>query len=89
MLLCGMQVMTDDLAAAVATLQQALAVYRDLGDRAGQADAINSLGFVYELTGQYPMPPPPATSRRWGYSAISVTGAAKPTPSTDWASSTR
>jgi DNA-binding SARP family transcriptional activator/tetratricopeptide (TPR) repeat protein len=55
MLLCGVQVMTNDLAAAVVTLRQALAVYRDLGDRAGQADAINSLGFVHELTCQYPL----------------------------------
>jgi DNA-binding SARP family transcriptional activator len=55
MLLCAVQVMTNDLAAAMATSQQALAVYRDLGDRAGQADAINSLGFVHELTSQYPL----------------------------------
>ena len=46
--------MTDDFAAAVATLQQALALYRDLGDQAGQADALNGLGWVHRLTGDYP-----------------------------------
>ena len=52
MRLSGMQVMTSDVAAA-ATLQQALELYQGLGDRVGQAEATNAIGFVHQLTGNY------------------------------------
>jgi DNA-binding SARP family transcriptional activator/tetratricopeptide (TPR) repeat protein len=42
----------DDPAAAV-TLAQALALYRDLGDLPGQAEALNQLGFLHTLAGDY------------------------------------
>ena len=76
--------MTNDFAAAAATLKQSLALYRDLGDRAGQADALNGLGIC---TGSpaTTRPPPPATSRRWNCSATPATGAARRRPSTSWA----
>ena len=35
-------------------MQESLALYRDLGDHGGQADALNGLGRVYWLTGDYP-----------------------------------
>jgi len=44
MLLGGMQVMTGDMTAATAAVEQALELFSDLGGRVGQGDAINSLG---------------------------------------------
>ena len=38
----------------VQVLQEALAIYRDLGDRLGQANALHYLGNVRRLTGDYP-----------------------------------
>ncbi len=49
-----MQIMTRDFAAAEATLQQTLALHRDLGDQGVQADALNGLGRVFWLTADYP-----------------------------------
>ena len=46
--------LTGDFPAAAASHQQALALYRDLGHRVGQALAINSLGTVQMRTGDYP-----------------------------------
>jgi tetratricopeptide (TPR) repeat protein len=51
--LANMQALTSDLASAAATFQQAQAVYRDLGDRAGQADAVNGLGFAQSRTSRF------------------------------------
>jgi tetratricopeptide (TPR) repeat protein/DNA-binding XRE family transcriptional regulator len=48
------QIDTSDFSAAEVTLQQALALHRDLDDRGGQADALNALGRVYWPTGDYP-----------------------------------
>ena len=49
-----MQCETGEYPAAAASHQQALALYRDLGHRAGQALALNNLGTVQALTGDYP-----------------------------------
>ena len=46
--------LTGDYPAAAASRQQALALFRDLGNRRGQADALNDLGVVQQLTGDYP-----------------------------------
>jgi DNA-binding SARP family transcriptional activator len=54
MQLSRMQIMTSDLAAAAAALQQALELYQGMGDRAGQAEATNAIGFAHQLTGNYP-----------------------------------
>ena len=35
-------------------LQEALGIYRDLGDRLGQANALSGLGLVRRATGDYP-----------------------------------
>jgi hypothetical protein len=48
-----MQIMTGGFAAATATSQQALALYHDLGDQAGQAEAISNLGFARYVTDDY------------------------------------
>jgi hypothetical protein len=48
MLLSDIQVWTGDSAAAAAA-DQALALFRDLGDRAGQGDALNGLGIAEAL----------------------------------------
>ena len=45
---------TGDYPAAAASQQQALALFRDLGDRPGQAYALNDLGLVQQQTGDYP-----------------------------------
>ena len=64
--------------AAAASLARALALYRDVGDRPGQADALNELGFLRVLTGDYPA----ATASHQQALATgprhSVTGAARP-----------
>ena len=49
-----LQRLTGDYLAAAASTQQALKQYRDLGDRSGQAHALNQLGLVQQLTGDYP-----------------------------------
>ena len=49
-----MQRLTGDYPAAAASQQQALELFRDLGDRLGQASALNELGIVQQLTGDYP-----------------------------------
>ena len=49
-----MQQLTGDYPAAAASQQQALALFRDLGDLHGQADALNCLGVVQQETGDYP-----------------------------------
>ena len=71
-LLFALHFMTNDRVAAVATSRQALAQYCHLGDRVGQADAINRLGFMYRLSGDYrpeesPCGPSPGLggSQRW------------------------
>jgi tetratricopeptide (TPR) repeat protein len=43
-----------DYPAAAASLAQALALYRDLGDLPSQAHALNQLGFLHIETGDYP-----------------------------------
>ena len=48
-----MECLTGDYPAAAASHRQALALYRDLGDRRGQAYALNHLGVVRRLTGDY------------------------------------
>ena len=37
---------------ATSHLQQALALFREIGDRSGEAEALNGLGKVFFLTGQ-------------------------------------
>ena len=49
-----MQKLTGDYPAAAATLQQALALSRDIGDRHQQAWALDELGGLHRLTGDYP-----------------------------------
>jgi tetratricopeptide (TPR) repeat protein len=46
--------MTGDYPAAVRDLGEALGIYRDLGDRLGQANVLRILGDVRQLTGDYP-----------------------------------
>ena len=53
MLLCDMY-SSGDVTAATAAAGQALELFRDLGDRVGQGDAINSLGHMHRRTGDYP-----------------------------------
>ena len=49
-----MRRLTGDYPAAAQALEQALDIYRDLGDRLGQANALRELGIVRRLTGDYP-----------------------------------
>ncbi len=49
-----MRRLTGDYLGAVRDLEQALATYRDLGSRLGQANALTFLGVVRRLTGDYP-----------------------------------
>ena len=49
-----MRRLTGDYPAAAQALEQALGIYRDLGDRLGQANALNYLGAVRRMTGDYP-----------------------------------
>ena len=46
--------LADDYPAAAASNRQALELFRGLGHRRGQANALNGLGRVYRLTGDYP-----------------------------------
>jgi hypothetical protein len=46
--------LAGNYAAAAESLQQALALYRDIGHRLGQAVALTHLGAVQRLTGDYP-----------------------------------
>ena len=48
------QELTGDYPAAAASQDQARRLFRDLGDRPGQAWALNQLGLVQWLTGNYP-----------------------------------
>jgi DNA-binding SARP family transcriptional activator/tetratricopeptide (TPR) repeat protein len=57
MLLSGPQFHANDRAASVASMEQALALFRDLGDQVaqiGQASALNSLGYLHGRAGDYP-----------------------------------
>ena len=49
-----MRWLTGDYPAAAQDLEQALDIYRDLGDRLGQAHALDDLGVVRRMTGDYP-----------------------------------
>ena len=46
--------MTEDDPAAAASATRALQLYRDLGDRAGQAAALTQIGFQHTVTDDYP-----------------------------------
>jgi tetratricopeptide (TPR) repeat protein len=48
------QKLTGDYSRAAASQHRALALFRELGDRLGQAWAHNSLGVVQQLTSDYP-----------------------------------
>jgi hypothetical protein len=54
MLLSDMQSMTGDRPAAAASATRALALYRDLGDRAGQAAALNGIGVRHSTAARSP-----------------------------------
>jgi tetratricopeptide (TPR) repeat protein len=43
-----------DLPAAMASLRRAVALYGKLGDKPGQAYALDQLGMAQQLTGDYP-----------------------------------
>jgi tetratricopeptide (TPR) repeat protein len=45
---------TGDYPSAAQVLEEALGIFRDLGDRLGQAGALNDLGIVRGLTDDYP-----------------------------------
>ena len=49
-----MQRLSGDYPAAAASCKQALELFRDLGHRYGQANAIGNLGVVQSRTGDYP-----------------------------------
>ena len=51
----AVQQLTGDYPAAAATLRQALALCRDLGDRLQQAQVLTELAAVQRLTGDYPV----------------------------------
>jgi tetratricopeptide (TPR) repeat protein/transcriptional regulator with XRE-family HTH domain len=56
LMLSDPQLMTNNRAASVASMQQALALYRDLGGQVGQvgqATALNGLGSMHMLSGDY------------------------------------
>ena len=56
MLLSDPQFHTNDRAASVASLEQALALFRDLGDQVaqiGQASALNGLSLMHRVSGDY------------------------------------
>jgi hypothetical protein len=72
----------DDFSGASQTLMQALAIYLDLGERRGQANASTSSGpcgrirvITRARAGTW--------SRRWVSTVTSATGAARPAPSTN------
>jgi len=46
--------LTGDFPGATQDLEQALAIYRDLGDRGGEANALHGLGTVRRATGDFP-----------------------------------
>jgi len=69
------QQLTGDHSAAAASLQQALALFGDLGNLHDQAYTLNSLGVVQEETGDYPAA---AASKPWPCSETSATGSARP-----------
>ena len=48
------RVLTGDYPAGAQDLEHALGIYRDLGDRLGQANILRDLGDVRWLTGDYP-----------------------------------
>ena len=74
------QIDTSDFSAAEVTLQQALALHRDLDDRGGQADALNALGRVYWPTGDYPAAVSCLAAGAANYFAASATRAARRKP---------
>ncbi len=49
-----MRWLTGDYPGAADAQEEALGIFRDLGDRRGEADALNRLGAVRRLTGDYP-----------------------------------
>ena len=71
--------MTGDYPAAAASHQQALDLYHDLGDQAGQASALSQLGWV-EMRPGTTRPPPPATSKPSTCTATWITLGARPWP---------
>ena len=77
--------LTGDYPGAVRDLEEALDIYRDLGDRLGQANALTNLGKVRRLTGDYPAAARDLR-RRWTSTVTSATGPARPTPSPTWGS---
>ena len=54
MLLSPMQATTEDNPAATASATRALKLYRDLGDRTGQAAALTTIGLLHTVTDDYP-----------------------------------
>ncbi|NJR63588.1 MAG: CHAT domain-containing protein [Cyanobacteria bacterium CRU_2_1] len=48
------QLQTAQFPAALQSFEQALALYREMGDRAGEGVSLNGIGFVYDSLGQYP-----------------------------------
>ena len=46
-----MRRLTGDYPGAAQALEEALGIYRDLGDRLGQANALSDLGVVRRMTG--------------------------------------
>ena len=87
MLLSPMQAMTEDTPAAVASATGALQLYRDLGDRAGQAEALTGSACCTRSPATSRLPPLHC-ARRWSCSVTSATGAGKAMPSTTLATCT-
>jgi hypothetical protein len=75
------QSITGDYPAAAQAQEQALGLYRDLGDRLGQASVLNDLGVVRRLT-VTTQPRPRPTSKPWTSTVTWVTGSARPVSST-------
>ena len=73
--------LTDDYPAAARAQEQALGIYRDLGDRLGQANALHDLGVVQSITGDYPAAAQAQEQRAGQSAATCVSGSARPTSS--------
>ncbi len=75
-----MRRLTGDYPGAARDLEEALGIYRDLGDRLGQANALTYLGDVRRMTGDYPGAARDLERGAGHLPATSVTGSARPPP---------
>ena len=77
------QRLTGDYEGATTRQSEALRLFQKIGDRRGQAWALEDLGFVELLTGNYPAAAG-HEEEAWSCSRRSATGRARPGPSAAW-----